>query len=203
MWTISSWDHRTRTGTIEGRHLGPLPFSAEGPFVVGEEVIPTLETQPSGPPTVVRVEPSKARQPPGTHREVFDEINSLELWEWRIGSFEGDTLTLWGSTDFSYYHRAEVEFQGVEFISCPACFEHALFRAASPEESEQVMGGRDWDESEAFAIVTEHGSGPDGPTYFVCAAKVSCRVGTVYYYAREDLRPGERIAAWVNRKGEA
>lgn len=196
MWKISSWDDKTKTGTIQGPHLGPLPFSGEGPYALGEEVTATLGTDASGNRTVLGVEPLKARQPAGTTRSVFEAVNQLQLWDWQLGGLEGGRLTILGSTDFSYYHKAEIVFHEVELICCPTYFSDAHFRAASDEERGRFAESREW-ESEMFAIVTDHGNGPDGTLYFVCAQRAECRIGTVYDYRRENLQPGERIASWV------
>lgn len=196
MWIISSWNDKAKTGTIEGGHFGPLPFSGLGPFTVGEEVSATLGTDATGNRIVVEVVPLTARHPPGTSLPAFSAINELHLWDWKIDGLEGGRLTVFGSSDFAYYHQAEVVFHEVDLISCPTYFSDAHFRAATDEERGRFVDNRDW-EGKMFAIVTGHGNGPDGSAHFVCAERAECRIGTVYYYQRENLQPGERIASWV------
>jgi len=196
MWKISAWDDESKTGTVQGPHPGPLPFADGGPYTLGEEVAVTLGRDEHGHRQVVRVEPLSARQPNGTARAVFDAVNDLHLWDWRVESFERGRLTILGSTDFAYYHNAEVVFHEVEFMSCSTSFSHALFRGASDEERERLIENAEW-EGQLFTIVSDHGNGSDGLSYFVCAQRAECLLGKIYYYRRENLQPSERIAPWV------
>ncbi len=129
-------------------------------------------------------------------QEQLKEINASNLWDWRLDRFEGDKLHILGSRDFYYYHNLEIVFHDVDFLSCPTTFFHAQFRCATDEERAQFSGHRDW-EGTMFCISTDHGQDEPSPKFYVCAGRVECVVGTVFYYERENLQPGERMAEWV------
>ncbi len=136
------------------------------------------------------------RKAEGTRLAVFDRVNERAPWDWCIGRMADGTLSLWGSNDFSYYHTVEVRFHEVSFIQFQADFSHAHFRLASTSETERFLALPSWG-GHLFCIVAELGSDIDSRCYFVSATQVDCRFGTVFYYRRGGLKPGERIASWV------
>jgi hypothetical protein len=63
------------------------------------------------------------------------ELTALAAWEWQLGAFDGDRLTLLGGQDLSSAHFAEAHLSGVTYLSCPTRMMHARFRLASDHEA--------------------------------------------------------------------
>jgi hypothetical protein len=122
--------------------------------------------------------------------EKLREINELALWDYTATRTDDDTLLILGSNDLDYYHHLEIEFRGVVFTDLPSQFSHAQFRLGmgTTEDDPTIwINAESWD-----TLGTKD--------FEVQAAKVEVRIGTVYYYDRENLKPGERIASWVKRR---
>ena len=130
---------------------------------------------------------------------ALDELNALCLWDFRIASYNDDVLTILGSTDFDYYHKAEIRFHSVDFLECATAFSHAYFGVASKEDASRVLAKSEDHEPgvTVFCILADHDKGNYSAKYFIVAERAECTIGTVYYYKRENLGPGERIASWV------
>jgi hypothetical protein len=129
--------------------------------------------------------------------DVLDRLN-LGCWDYRILTFDGSRLIIAGSTDFSYYHLVEAEFAEVSFISCPTYFSDAKFRLGTAAEQAEVSQFVAIDAGDhLFAIDAESTGSMELKAFFILAQSLELNEGTVYYYKREDLKPGERIAAWV------
>jgi hypothetical protein len=110
--------------------------------------------------------------------EELDRINSLHLWDFEVAQNDDGALLLLGSNDFVYSHYLEAEFHGVVFTDVPERFSHAEFRLGKD--------GTVWIRAE-------------GNEYEIQATSLEVRIGRVYYYEREDLKPGERIASHHRR----
>ena len=106
----------------------------------------------------------------------------MGLWDFMTSVAEnGDALVL-GSNDFDYYHHLELEFHGVMFNDLPATFSHAQFRLDRRASDRLLV----W--------ITAVPPDDIGEREFeVQATTMTARIGTVYYYDRQDLKPGERI----------
>lgn len=130
---------------------------------------------------------------------VPSELNALGLWDFRIESYKDGVLTILGSTDFAYYHKAEIRFHSVCFLECATAFSHAYFDVASKEDANSVLAKSEDHEpgNTVFCILADHDQGNYSAKYFIVAERAECTIGTVYYYTRENLGPGERIASWV------
>ena len=135
---------------------------------------------------------------------MFDELNALQLWDFRIDThctardLGDDVLTVLGSTDFSYYHRAQVLFFDTEYISCPVHFCHARFALASNANTKRIRELVELDhETKVFQITPDTGDSTSERHHFVAASRVLVTIETVYYYKRETLGPNERIAEWI------
>lgn len=115
--------------------------------------------------------------------EELDRINALALWDFEVSQHEDGRLLILGSNDFTYYHYLEAQFDGVTYCDLPPTFSHAQFRL-----------GRDVaDDWKTIRVVAE--SMTTGATEFeIRATGLQVRIGKVYYYERENLQPGERIA---------
>src|SRR6185436_392988 len=115
-------------------------------------------------------------------RAELERINDLHLWDFEVAGGDVDSLLILGSNDFTYYHYLEAEFAGVTFCDLPNTFSHAQFR----------LGQR---YGEIWSIwVTAECNDTSVTEFEIQAASVQVRVGKVYYYERENLLPGERIA---------
>lgn len=130
--------------------------------------------------------------------DALDQLNQLACWDYQLLSFDGYRLVIAGSTDFGYYHLIEAEFAEVSFINCPTDFSHARFRLATDSEQASISRLVAIDaEHHLVAIEAETSASIDLQVFFILAESVKVIEGTVYYYERENLKPGERIAAWV------
>ncbi len=116
-------------------------------------------------------------------------------------SFVGDALLLTASFDHCYYHNFEVYFRRVAYIGLPT------YRLDSPIFSmakDPVRRSYAHLELNTEDILFEIHHAPDdrgGHRYYVAACEIELIEGTVYYYHREGLKPGERIADWVRNGG--
>ena len=75
-------------------------------------------------------------------------IRSNEISDFRIDKLEGDTLTLVGSFDLSYYHDLVLTVTGVSSLNLSCCFwvdlsEPQPFSAAFPLEDTAVLSFTD------------------------------------------------------------
>jgi hypothetical protein len=110
-------------------------------------------------------------------KEELEKINELSLWDFEVAQHEDGRLLILGSNDFTCYHYLEAQFDGVTYCDLPPTFSHAQFRL-----------GRD-----VIRVVAE--SMTTSATEFeIRATGLQVRIGKVYYYERENLLPGERIA---------
>ena len=114
-------------------------------------------------------------------------INELGLWDFTLSRAEGQTVRILGSNDFDYYHVLELELRGVTFCDLPDEFSHAEFALRSEDGELNI------------SVVAEPHLEIGMREFSIHAAEMFVRTGTVYYYDRENLRPGERLAAWVRR----
>lgn len=122
----------------------------------------------------------------------LDQVNELQLWDFEASDVENGRLTVLGSNDFDYYHVLEMEFSGVTSCNLPKTFSHAEF-LLSPSIDPNEPGPK--------TVYVFGTSMIDMRTEFTLRAEsVKVTMGTVYYYQRENLKPGERIAPWA-RKG--
>ena len=117
------------------------------------------------------------------------QVNELGLWDYTLSRIDDHTLLILGSNDFDYYHDFELELRGVTFCDLPDEFSHAEFKLMNRMRRRIDI-----------AVAAEPKSDIGMHQYSIRAAEVSARIGTVYYYDRKELKPGERIAPWVKRK---
>jgi hypothetical protein len=110
----------------------------------------------------------------------------------QIYSCNINELIICGSFDFCYYHNLEIIFYEPSFFSLPVSFhtDNLIFRIGNNEERNNLMKEIETDNS-VFIFENEENS------YFVFAQNVQINQDTVFYYKRENLKPNERIADWV------
>ena len=119
----------------------------------------------------------------------LSRINELALWDFEVDHLENGTLLILGSNDFTYYHHLEIEFCSVTFHDLPSRFSHAQFRLGKDSDDQATV----WVRAESWDAAGEN-------DYEVRASGIAVRIGTVYYYDRDNLKPGERIAGEKIRK---
>jgi hypothetical protein len=134
-------------------------------------------------------------------QSVLDRINEIvsaaNVMRFHVHSLIRDTLLLTGSFDHCYYHELEVRFHNVAYIGLP------IYQLDMPQFSVAADADRTSHshlELDVTEILFKIHHAPDfkgGQFYYVAAEKISVVEGTVYYYPRDDLKVGERIADWV------
>jgi hypothetical protein len=130
----------------------------------------------------------------------FDEINEIGCWEWHLHSFDGSRLCLVGGTDLDYYHVAELWISGLTYLSCPTRLLHPHFRGPTSTESITLVGIVDMTFSNRIMVIeAETTANPEAQVFFVVGEEIQLVRGTVYYYNRPNLKPGERLAPWVKK----
>src|SRR4051794_38738281 len=117
--------------------------------------------------------------------EQLKQINDLALWDFETHHTAPGTLLVLGSTDFTYSHYLELEFLNVTFCDLPPQFSHAELRLGRDSTEEEMTI---WIHAESWDTVGMK-------DYEVRAGSLEVRIGRVYYYERENLQPGERIAS--------
>jgi hypothetical protein len=131
---------------------------------------------------------------------VIEEVNKIGCWEWQVQSFDGHRLCLVGGSDLVYCHVAELWVLGVTYLSCPTRLLHPVFRETTVAERGAL--GRIVDLSASrliLAIDSETTASLDPSPFLVAGESLELVRGTVYYYDRPDLKPGERLASWVKK----
>ncbi len=114
---------------------------------------------------------------------------------------ENGRLVVAGSRDYSYYHNVELIFHEVQFVMLPALvFEADRLRLATAEELAQLDGIMHGHQHMGRVFCLE--STFEGTRYYVVARQLQYNTDTVYYYKREPLGPGERIAEYLPLKDD-
>jgi hypothetical protein len=117
---------------------------------------------------------------------IFADLNARRIWDFQFdfaataGPAQFDVLTILGSTDFSYYHNAEIRFFDVRYISCPTYFSHALFGIASSSDSERLQAVAIIDDTRLFCVTVEAESS-DECDHFIAASRVEVTIKDVAY----------------------
>jgi hypothetical protein len=132
--------------------------------------------------------------------ELQNELSKTNIDDFRVLKFTQEregTLTIAGSFDFCYYHEIEINFYGTSYISCPTSFNNARFRMASELEI-RLLKDKIYDDCGEYVvcIVVDEIYGMT-KEYFIVANGLDYAFGTVFYYEREVLKEGEKIADWV------
>jgi hypothetical protein len=127
--------------------------------------------------------------------QLLDEmLGTTNISDFLVFSFNDSRLLILGSFDLAYYHEIEIAFEGVSYIGLPAVFDRPRMRFATPDEAGlfAFLGLEHTDR--VFVIELESSE----RKHFVVAQQVFARKCMVYHYRREDLKPGEEIAPWVD-----
>ncbi|GMQ64248.1 hypothetical protein [Vallitalea maricola] len=130
-----------------------------------------------------------------------EKLSNTNINDFYIINQDMFSLTLAGSFDSDYYHDVEVKFLDVEFICCPNHFTADSFRIATENEIYKLGEVTNIKDSEGLAICMEDTSW--GDKYYMIAHSIEVSWGTVFYYMRENLGEGQRIANWVLEKNRS
>lgn len=139
--------------------------------------------------------------------EVLDllenEIKELNIEEFTILELSSNgTLTIAGSFDFCYYHNIEIYFLNTKYVSCPIDFSNARFRLATSQEYEYIKNKVLFKNSAnglLICIEAQKWISGDFEKHYIMAEDVKYKVETVFYYLRENLSEGERLAKWLQK----
>jgi hypothetical protein len=135
----------------------------------------------------------------------FDRINEIvetsNTTDFRVQSYDSVNLLITGSFDFCYYHEVEVEFKEVSYISLPSNFNCPRFHIASAHEIESIRKLIALESEDiVYCIEAETSCSITKLPFYIVAKGATVREGLVFYYERENLKEGERIAAWVQQQ---
>ena len=136
----------------------------------------------------------------------FDRINEIvettNITNFCIQSYDNDNLLMTGSFDFCYYHEVEIEFKEVSYISLPSGFNYPRFRRASAHEIESIRKLIALEpEDIVYCIEAETSCSLVKLPFYIVATGVNVREGRVFYDERQNLKEGEQIAVWVKQDG--
>ncbi|TWU48964.1 hypothetical protein Poly51_48680 [Rubripirellula tenax] len=130
--------------------------------------------------------------------EIVHTTNATDLV---VHSLARDTLLLTGSFDHCYYHEFEIHFRGVVYIGLPIYgIDSPVFSIAS-DPIRHLYSHLELEPDEILFEIHHDPEFHGGHRYYVAAREIELVEGMVYYYVREDLKPGERIADWVGNGG--
>ena len=125
--------------------------------------------------------------------EDLERVNALHIWDFTVWRRDDGALVIRGSNDFTYSHHVEMVFSGVTFCDLPEEFSHAEFRLGSSDvDDDGVERWRVYVTAESMLVIRSD-------DYEIRAAGLTVEIGTVFYYDRKDLKPGQRVASWVKR----
>ena len=120
-----------------------------------------------------------------------------------IYSYETYDLLITASTDFAYYHEVEATFKDMKFVSLPRNFKYPVFRIANASEIKNLRKIIALEKNDTvFCVSAATSASLKKIPFYIVAEEVTIREGMVYYYERENLEDGERIADWVSRESE-
>lgn len=128
--------------------------------------------------------------------ERLNELLSSWIEQYSVLEQEDTRLLLAGSFDSCYYHNLELEFTGLLFCDCPEYMRAQSFRLVEGEEKARLAEHYGFAEDGLVLCITY-----SQREFFLAFRSLILREGTVFYYPRENLKPGERVASWVLNQG--
>jgi hypothetical protein len=132
--------------------------------------------------------------------KIDSEIRRHEWFDFHILNFDGFKLTVAGSVDLTYYHKLEIIFEDIFFVSGFFQGWHSDTEQRTfylPDNENEMNEKYEIEQGyQLFIFKTE-----DYTNDVVIAAKnITFNTDTVYYYERPDLKENERIADFVKKK---
>lgn len=137
--------------------------------------------------------------------DTVSAINSIireELWfDMELAGLSGNTVTLVGGIDLTTHHTLEITFHGVFHLCLNAHWrtdvsESPLILLPAGAEAKALNIKYEVEAGHQIFKIKPEGFAEDA-CFFVIAEDVSYDNTTVYYYRKEDLKEGEKIAPWV------
>jgi hypothetical protein len=135
---------------------------------------------------------------------ILQEINFIiSKYHWldmEIISTKGGNLVIACSIDFTYGHSLEIIFEDYFYISINSqwqtnTLEKVLYLVTGEEADAINLKYRIEYGYSLFKIKPEYPVAP----FYISAKKVVFNTDKVYYYLKDNLLEGERIADWVKR----
>jgi hypothetical protein len=131
------------------------------------------------------------------NQTIVREIDSLirqHLWfDFQVYRYEGNSLSIVGSTDLTYYHSLEIIFKEVFFVSC-------FFQGWHSDTSKTVIEIPTAELEQKLNLKYEIESGyqvfiihPEDYENQICivAKRIAYRTDTVTYYSKENIKEKE------------
>ena len=131
---------------------------------------------------------------------INEIVKTTNTTDFCVESLVNGTLLITGSCDHAYYHELEIRFLKVDYMSLPTFFDYPELSIATDEQRD-LKPEIDVVETALLFVIHEDPQFNGGQTHYVVAEQLEITEGIVYYYQRENLKPGERIADWVEREG--
>jgi hypothetical protein len=132
--------------------------------------------------------------------EIDQQIRTRLWFDFDVFICDADKLVIAGSKDLCYYHEMEIIFENV-FIA--KGFFHGWHSDTSkpvfiqPENVDAF--DKEYDLEPGYTVFVFKTEDNDQDDVIVVAKKVSYNTDTVFYYEREDLQEGQRIADFVKQ----
>lgn len=131
--------------------------------------------------------------------KIDSEIRRHKWFDFQVISFDGVKLVVAGSMDFTYYHKLEIIFEGIFFVS--GFFEGWTSNTKQstfllPENEKELNEKYEIEQGyQVFIFRTENYNND----VVIAAKNLTFNTDTVYYYERSNLIENERIAQFVKR----
>lgn len=132
--------------------------------------------------------------------EIDKEIRRHTWFDFHILSFDGNNLIVGGSLDLTYYHKLEIIFEDVFFVSGFFKVWHTNTTQTAfmlPANESEMNSNYETEQGYQLFIFKTEGYVND---VVIAAKKLSFNTDIVYYYERHNLKANERIAEFVKRK---
>jgi hypothetical protein len=131
--------------------------------------------------------------------EIDNIIRKNRWFDVHFFNYNLKTLIIAGSTDLSYYHKLEVIFEDVFFVSCffqgwHSNTEAPVFIIPEGEIAVQLNLHFEIEAGYQLFIFKTEDYNQD---VVIVAQKISYNTDTVFYYNRPDLKENERIADFI------
>ena len=122
----------------------------------------------------------------------------VEIFEYR--SECKDTLTIVASRDFSYYHNLEINLHEPKYFSGVFSWKNSPQDGGLIEILDATQNALLINENfiEDFAQGVRF-LNDDGISIVAAASSITVNFDTVFYYWRDNIKEGERIADWVKK----
>ncbi|AFI92510.1 hypothetical protein EXT68_17095 [Pectobacterium parmentieri] len=122
-----------------------------------------------------------------------DLVSAIKEHDWKqswldfsVFLYDRERLIIVGSNDLSYYHTLEIIIESPSFVQgildWPCDVNHDFIKISKDNLEDEFIINFHSDDEFTFKAIGKH---------------ISINFDTVFYYKREDLKPGERLAYFV------